>query len=40
VCLRSKYPWKIWMPRKIFHIKSTLSGFKRHLRELRRIRGS
>jgi hypothetical protein len=29
-CLRvpkSKYPWKSWMPKKIFLIKSTLSGF-------------
>jgi hypothetical protein len=25
VCPKNKYPWKIWMPRKIFHIKSTLS---------------
>jgi hypothetical protein len=21
------YPWKIWMPRKIFHIESSLLGF-------------
>jgi hypothetical protein len=27
VCLKSKYPWKIWMPRKTFLIKSTLSRF-------------
>jgi hypothetical protein len=39
-CLKSKYPWKTWMLKKIFLIKSTPSRFWRHLKELHGIRRS